>query len=136
MGPVVADASAFVAYLLRVGPFARVEEVVTHERTDLHIPGLCDVELASALRRGLLAGAFGSERAGEAVRDYLALGLIRHHHDPLIERILELRNNFTAYDATYVALAEALGAAFMTADSGLAAATRRHTGLNVLAELA
>ena len=61
-----------------------------------------------------------------AVADYLDLPLTRHAHTPLLPRMLELRENFSAYDATYVALAELLGASLLTADRALARAAVRH----------
>lgn len=134
MGPVVVDASAFVAYLLRAGSYAQVEAVLTNARTDPHVPELCDVEVASALRRGLLRGLIEAERASEALDDYLALQVTRHGHQRLLSRGLELRNNFSTYDATYVALAERLGASFLTADTRLANAVRQHGALQVLPE--
>ena len=134
MGPVVVDASAFVAYLLRAGSYSRVEAVLTDAQTDPHIPELCDVEVGSALRRGLLRGLIEAERASEALDDYLALQVTRHGHQRLLSRSLELRNNFSAYDACYVALAERLGASLLTADSRLAGAVRQHAAVQVLPE--
>jgi predicted nucleic acid-binding protein len=52
----------------------------------------------------------------EAVTDYLDLPLLRHGHQALMARVLELRENFSAYDATYVALAEQLDGALLTSD--------------------
>ncbi|MCZ6878353.1 MAG: type II toxin-antitoxin system VapC family toxin, partial [Acidobacteria bacterium] len=80
----------------------------------------------SALRRALLAKRLSEKRATEALEDYLDLPLIRHGHLNLLERVLQLRDNFSAYDATYLSLAESLGAHFVTADDSLARAVRRH----------
>ena len=96
------------------------------------MPALCDVEVAAGLRRALLRRALSGERAEEAVRDYLDLPLSRHGHQGLVVRILELRANFSAYDATYVALAEHLGAELLTADERLARAVQAHTKIAVL----
>jgi predicted nucleic acid-binding protein len=74
----------------------------------------------------------GDVRAREALTDYLDLPLERHGHPHLVSRALELRGNFSAYDAVYVALAEGVGATLLTADRPLARATRRHTGVAVL----
>lgn len=92
---------------------------------ELHTPALCDVEVASALRRLLRSGSLDDARAAEAIDDYLALPLERHGHEALLSRVLELRENFSAYDATYVALAERLGASLLTADAALARAAAR-----------
>jgi predicted nucleic acid-binding protein len=58
------------------------------------------------------------------VQDYLDLPLTRHGHEQVLSRILDLRDNFSAYDATYAALAEGLGALLLTADAHLARAVR------------
>lgn len=80
----------------------------------------------------MLAGSLDASRAAEALQDYLDLPLTRHDHTLLLARILELRANFGAYDACYVALAERIGAELLTADHALARATREHTGLTIL----
>jgi predicted nucleic acid-binding protein len=92
----------------------------------LHVPALCDVEVASSLRRLLLRGILSEERAEEALRDYMDLPLTLHGHQNLLARILSLRNNFSAYDATYVVLAERLGGRLVTGDEGLARAMESH----------
>ena len=99
--------------------------------TDLHVPALCDVDVAAGMRRGLLAGILSAERVPEAIDDYLDLPLTRHGHQGLLARILDLRENFSAYDATYVALAERLEGDLLTGDEGFARATRTHTDVAV-----
>ena len=79
------------------------------------------------MRRGLLAGILSAERVAEAIDDYLSLPLTRHGHQGLLVRILDLRENFSVYDATYVALAERLEGDFLTGDESLARAARTHT---------
>lgn len=96
------------------------------------MPALCDVEVTAGLRRALLRGALSEQRAILAVEDYLDLPLTRHGHQSLLGRILDLGANFSAYDATYVALAEQLGAGLLTADGALARAARTHTRLGLL----
>jgi predicted nucleic acid-binding protein len=128
----VVDASAVIEYLLgteRAGPIGHV--VRAHD-VDLHVPALCDVEVAAGIRRAILRESLADLRAGEALRDYLDLPLRRHGHQSLLERILELRANFAAYDATYVALAEHMNAGLVTADERLARAVEAHTALTVL----
>jgi len=80
----------------------------------------------------MLRGALSSDRAAEAIEDYVDLPLTRHGHQRLLERILHLRQNFSAYDAAYVALAERIGGELLTADEGLARAARTHTKLATL----
>jgi predicted nucleic acid-binding protein len=77
-------------------------------------------------------GAMDEGRAQEALERYRGLSLERVGHELLLDRVLSLRNNFTAYDATYVALAEVLGAPLHTADLRLARAVREHTEVEVV----
>ena len=103
--------------------------VLTARGVDLHVPALSGVEMVSALRGLVLRRLLSPERAEEALDNYLDLPLVRHGHLPLLRRAFHLRSHFSACDATYVALAEALGAALCTADDRLAATVRVHTGL-------
>lgn len=121
-----------VEYLLRTDRSVPIETVVRAPESDLHIPALCDVEVTAALRRVVLAGLVGAERAGGALNDYLDLPLTRHGHQALLARVMALRSNFSAYDATYVALAERLGARLLTADAPLARAVRTHSVVPIL----
>jgi predicted nucleic acid-binding protein len=66
------------------------------------------------------------EAADAALRDYVSLPLTLHSLRPLLRRMLALRDNFSAYDASYVALAELLEAPLLTADGRLARAVGRH----------
>lgn len=129
MTPVVTDASALVEYVLRTPRAAAVGATIEDEDISLHVPALCDVEVAAVMRRALLSRRLREDRAREAMVDYLELPLTRHGHVALMTRIQQLRANFSAYDATYVALAERLGAELLTADDALARATRSHTRL-------
>ncbi len=90
------------------------------------------MEVAAGLRRALLGRTLSRQRADEAVQDYLDLPLLRHGHRRLVGRIIELRANFSAYDATYVALAEHLAGELLTSDERLARAVRTHTDIGVL----
>ena len=71
-------------------------------------------------------------RAADALEDYLDLPLIRHGHQALLGRILQLRSNFSAYDAAYVALAERLRSELLTADDALARAVRSQLRLRLV----
>lgn len=122
---VVADASALVEYLFRTARGLEVERTLTAPQNDMHVPALCDIEIVGALRRALAVGKLTPARARLALHAYDDLPLTRHGHQDLLPRILALRNNFSPYDATYVALAEALGASLLTADTALASAARR-----------
>ena len=127
MRTVVADASAIVEYLLRTSAAGRIGIIIEDATTDVHVPALCDVEVAASIRRALLQRRITVERAEEAVADYLDLPLLRHGHERLIAQILRRRANFTAYDATYVTLAEELSADLLSADRPLLRAVARHT---------
>ena len=82
---------------------------------------MLDLEVMQVLRRHRLAG----ERAAEAIRQYREFKIDRYPHHWFIARIWEMRFNFTAYDAMYVALAEALHATFITSDLRLAKTAAR-----------
>jgi len=126
----VFDASALAEYLLRT-PRAPVVEAALAAASMHDVPALCDVEVASILRRALLTRRLTPHRATEAVADYLDLALVRHGHQGLLPRILELRDNFSAYDAAYVALAEGLGSPLVTGDAALARAIRGSPAVDV-----
>lgn len=85
-------------------------------------PDLIDVETVAVLRKRWIGGDLTAERFSDAVDDLGDLQLVRYPTLPLMRRAFELRSNVTAYDATYVALAEFLNCALLTADSRLAAA--------------
>jgi predicted nucleic acid-binding protein len=131
----VVDASAITELLLGRPAGRAVEARLRDHDFDLYAPHLLDVEVLSALRRVVAAGDASPERAVDAVTDLLDLPLERYPHDGLAPRIWSMRANFSAYDATYVALAEAItdgGAPLLTADARLARATADHTDLDVL----
>jgi predicted nucleic acid-binding protein len=131
----VVDASAVAELLLGRATGAAVAGHLRDHGFDLHAPHLIDVEVLSALRRLVAAGETSADRAGEAVEDFLDLPIARYAHLVLAPRIWELRENLSAYDATYVALAEALadgGAPLLTADARLARAAKEHTDVPVM----
>jgi predicted nucleic acid-binding protein len=85
----------------------------------LAAPELVDLETVSVWRRHVAAKLMTARRASLAVSDLENLPLRRSPHRPLLKRIWELRNGVTPYDAAYVALAEALDVALVTADARL-----------------
>jgi predicted nucleic acid-binding protein len=115
---VVVDASAVVAAL--IGSDARSEAVRDRlaRAAGLAAPHLLDPEVLNALRRITPKGR--GPRLDGAVADFLAMPIDRYPHHPLVPRIWELRANATAYDATYLALAEALEMPLLTLDERLA----------------
>ena len=132
MRRVVADASALAEYLLGTTRAGAIATIVEAEDVELHAPSLCDVEVAAVVRRALLSKRLRDNRAAEAILDYLDLPLTRHGHTMLITRVIQLRTNFSAYDATYIALAERLSAEFLTADDALGRAARSHSSVSIL----
>lgn len=119
---IVVDASAITELLLQTELGTRVERHLYRDDDDVHAPHLLDVEVLSALRRLVRAGEVAAERAEEAIEDLGLLRIIRHGHLDLATRAWELRQNFTAYDAVYLALAEALDATVVTCDRPFGAA--------------
>ncbi|WP_255105154.1 MULTISPECIES: type II toxin-antitoxin system VapC family toxin [unclassified Synechococcus] len=113
----MADASAVVAALLHKGPARRLLATAT-----IHAPHLLDVEVMSVFRRLNLAGTLTEVEIESCLNAFQAMGIRRSGHRPLLARIWVLRHNLSAYDATYVSLAEALGCPLLTADRRLAAA--------------
>lgn len=118
----VLDASALVELLLGTSLGRRVAERIADPELALDAPHLVDVEVAQALRRLVRGGELDAATAEDALEDLRALDVERHSHEPLLDRVWALRENLTAYDAVYVALAEALGATLLTCDGRLARA--------------
>jgi len=100
---------------------------LTSPEVDLHVPSLCDVEVASALRGLVRRRRVGARRVEAALQDYRDLPVTRHGHLALLGRVFELRDNFSCYDAVYVALAEAFDAALGSGDERLIGAVQAHT---------
>lgn len=119
---IVLDASALVELLLDTPAGRVVADRIADPSLGLHVPHLADVEVVQALRRYAKDGALNAAGAAGALEDLRSLDLQRHAHEPLLERVWELRYNLTAYDAVYVALAEALSTVLVTCDARLARA--------------
>lgn len=117
---IVVDASAVLEVLLRTALAEEVEARLLRPDETLHAPHLLDVEVAQVLRRYTASGALDDRRGREALDDLRAMAITRYPHDVLLERVWELRSNLTAYDAVYVALAEALDATLLTCDRKIA----------------
>ena len=129
---IVVDASVLAPALADDGDDGdRVRRRVRGER--LIAPELVDLEVVSVLRRAARDGRLDGRRSAQALDDLEALPLRRVPHLPLLPRIWELRENLTAYDAAYVALAEALGATLLTSDARLSRAGDFDCEIEVLA---
>lgn len=114
---IVVDASAALSALLNAGP---ARELLATEQ--LHVPHLIDSEIVNGMRRQVTTGSVAAERAWAALDTWRRLGIVRHPVSALLERIWQLRDNMSAYDASYVTLAEALGCSVVTADARLSRA--------------
>lgn len=117
---IVVDASALLEFLLQTPRGTRVEARLFRDNDELHSPHLADVEVTQGLRRLVRSGEVSPDRAAEAIADLADLDLHRHSHLDLLTRAWRLRENLTAYDAMYIALAEALDALIVTCDAPLA----------------
>ena len=132
---IVIDASVLTDFLLgRSEALDVVErELDGREHEPLHAPELIEPETLNALRRLVANGAVTGHRAHDAVSDLAKTRLRRYSHAPLRERVWALRENLTAYDACYLALAEALqGAVLLTGDKGLAKMARASLGADAV----
>ena len=117
---IVVDASALLEVLLNTSAAASIADRLFADGETLHAPHLLDLEIAQVLRRYTASGEMDPRRGQQALDDLADLPLVRYPHDVFLPRIWELRDNLTAYDAAYVALAEALPARLLTRDAALA----------------
>jgi len=120
---IVLDASVLVELLLGTKRGRSIAERLADPALGLHVPHLADIEVTQALRRYVLVGQLDADCAAAALEDLRVLDLERHAHEPLLGRVWVLRGNLSAYDAVYVALAEALETTLLTCDGRLARAS-------------
>ena len=118
---VVCDSSALVALLTDDGDAGQFAASAL-SGVDLCAPHLVAFESANVLRRLELAGLLSPDAGAQAHADLLDLRIELWPYEPLAPRVRELRPNLTAYDASYVALAELTGAAIVTLDGAFALA--------------
>ena len=124
---IVLDASAAVSALLNDGEARRIMAIES-----VHVPHLIDAEVASGLRRHARSGSVAPAAAWAALEAWRRAGVQRYPIPGLLERMWELRENVTSYDACYVALAEGLRCALVTADTQLARATGLRCAVTVI----
>jgi predicted nucleic acid-binding protein len=129
---IVVDASALLEFLLQTPLGTRVEARLFRDEDEFHSPHLIDVEVTQGLRRLVRAGEVSADRAAEAIDDLIDLDIHRHAHLDLLTRAWKLRENVTAYDAMYVALAEALDATVVTCDLPLSKSPGHRAHIDVI----
>jgi predicted nucleic acid-binding protein len=106
---IVLDASVVVELLTNGALAGSLRRDLAESGDSFLVPHLLDVEVASALRKLVASRRVDSRRSEEFLAGLAALPAERYSHVPLLGRVWELRHNFTAYDAAYIALAEATG---------------------------
>ena len=121
---IVLDASVVVELLTNGILADSIRNELARRDESFIVPHLIDVEVMSALRRLVAGQRIDSHRTGQFLAGLAALPAERYSHTPLIGRIWELRHNFTAYDATYIALAEATDSVLYTCDEKLCSGHR------------
>jgi predicted nucleic acid-binding protein len=114
---IVVDASAALSALLNAGP---ARQAVGSQQ--LHVPHLIDSEIANGLRRKVAGGEIGPNAGWAALDTWRHLGMLRYPVFAILGRIWQLRDNLSAYDASYVALAEGLECPLLTTDGRISRA--------------
>jgi predicted nucleic acid-binding protein len=126
---IVLDASVVVELLTNGALADSLRRDLAGGSDSFIVPHLLDVEVASALRRLVAGQRIDSHRCQEILAGLRALPAERYSHVPLLGRIWELRHNFTAYDAAYIALAEATNSILYTSDEKLCKGHRARVAL-------
>jgi predicted nucleic acid-binding protein len=126
---IVLDASAAVSALLNSGPARRALA-----DQQLHAPHLIDTEVPSGLRRAVRAQRLSPDAGWAALDTFRRLGMTRYPGSSLLPRVWDLRDNLSAYDACYVALAELLDCDLLTADARLSRAPGVRCAVTVVPE--
>jgi predicted nucleic acid-binding protein len=130
---IVVDASALIELLLQTETGKQAETRLFQPGETVHAPALADVEVAQVLRRFVARNQLSPDRAQAAIDILPRFPMQRYAHEPFLGRIWQLRDNLTAYDAAYVALAEGLRAPLLTCDTRLANAPALRTTVELLA---
>ena len=129
---IVADASVVIEVLFGSRSAPAVAERLFEPGQTLHAPHLIDIEVAHVIRRYATIGDIGDDRGRTAIQDLADMPIRRYPHGELLPRVWELQGNLSAYDAVYVALAEALDATLLTRDRRLFAAASRYARIEML----
>lgn len=126
---IVLDASVVVELLTNGALADRIRSELAGRDESFLVPHLIDIEVVSAFRRLAASQRIDSHRSTQFLAGLAALPAERYSHTPLIDRIWELRHNFTAYDAAYIALAEATDSVLYTCDEKLSKGHRAQVAL-------
>jgi predicted nucleic acid-binding protein len=129
---IVLDASAALELLLNTDGGEQVRDRIADPSESLHSPHLLAVEVTQVLRRYVATRSINVDLAAAALEDLAALEIALYAHEPLLSRVWELRDNATAYDAVYLALAEVLDAPLLTFDRRLATAPGHEASVECL----
>jgi predicted nucleic acid-binding protein len=127
---IVTDASAVIDLVADIGRKSLLRDRLSGDR--LLAPNFLPVEVASGLRGMNLGGKLADRDLRDAVGFLRLLRVDLHPSIPLIPRAMTLRHDFSAYDASYVALAEAYGCPLLTYDKRLAKAAKKHCAIEVV----
>jgi predicted nucleic acid-binding protein len=129
---IVPDASVIADLLLNTNGATRIRARIFDAGETLHAPGVLDLEVAQVLRRHAARRAISPHRGRWSIALLRLFPITRYPHEMLLGRIWQLRDNLTAYDAAYVALAEGLNAILLTRDSRIARATGHKAQIEVI----
>ena len=127
----VLDASGAIEFVLNTAAGKRLAARLADESAVVHVPHLIDLEVSHVLRRYVLRGTLTESMGSLALGRWRSLDVERYPHEPFLDRVWRLRDSLTAYDAVYVALAEALSTVLVTGDRRLV----RSPGVDAAIEL-
>ena len=130
MSGYVLDASVGVTAL--TAPGSPAADLLSGDDAVFQVPSIFDAEVLSALRGLVRGGKFDGGAAAELIPDLMVLPVDRWHMSPLLQRMWELRDNLTPYDAAYVALAELTGAVLVTGDERITASPGARCDIQII----